>query len=142
MTLNGGNSTWKLLNQNLIIYMDVILTLLTAYQLFIVYFCKRMRGSFSKSWKDIRMRCLLITFLNGFTIALAPFRIAINWVVRSFTILEMARYSLLFTLCILYAHAVSRNIIKWRKKALNIMLILFFISLALILLITLDIVQK
>ena len=126
----------------LIIYLDVLLTLLTAYQLFIVYFCQRMRGSIVEACKDIRMRCLFITFLNGTTIAASLFRVSLNWIVRSFTILEMARYSLLFTLCIFYAHAVSRNIIKWRKRALNIMLILFFISIGVILIITLSIVQK
>ena len=86
------------------------------------------------------MRCLFVTLLNGLTIAMYPLRLGADWIVRSFTVLELARYFLLFTLCIFYAHAVSRNIIKWRKKALNVMLVFFGISICFILVITLDIV--
>ena len=118
------------------------MTFLTAYQLFIVYFCKKMRCKLLPSLKDIRMRCLFVTFLNGALVGLSIFPFSINFVIRSFTVFELARYTLLFTLCILYAHAVSRNIIKWRKKALTVMLTLFCMTLFIILLVSLNIVQK
>lgn len=101
-----------------------------------------MKGNISAAYHDIRMRCLFITFLNGATIASYTMGMNLVWIIRTFTILELARYILLFTLCILYAHTVSRNIIKWRKKALNILLVLFFISVCIIFVITLDIVKK
>ena len=133
----------KCLCGKFIVYSDMILTLLTFYQLFIVYFGRRMRCDIFASAKDIRMQCLFITFLNGFLISMTFFRLGLaNFIVRTFTAFEMARYTLLFTLCILYAHAVSRNIIKWRKNALFILLSLFGITLLIIAFISLDIVQK
>lgn len=130
----------KCLFGKFIIYSDMILTILTGYQLFIVYFVIRMRCDIMSSLKDIRIRCLFFTFLNGFLISMTFFRVGLNFVVRTFTAFELLRYTLLFTLCILYAHAVSRNIIKWRRKALNIMLSLFAITLFVIAFISLDIV--
>jgi hypothetical protein len=103
---------------------NIVCTTLLAYQLFAVYICKR-RKRFIPCCHDLRLWILLIAMTNGVFVSLSTLRIIDSVVIRGYFVPEILRYLVLFSTCLMFSSAASKNLIQNRKYMHWIVIILF-----------------
>ena len=122
-----GQRTSQCVFSNALILSNSIFTVLLFYQLIVVYIVRRGKR-FIPCCSDLRLWILLIALLNGIIVQLYLLKINLELVINGFFILEIFRFVVLFSLCLLYSSAASKNLISYRKQVIIGMIFLSITS--------------
>ena len=122
-----GQRTSQCVFSTTLIVSNTLFTGLLLYQLLIVYMIRRGKR-FTPCCQDLRLWILLLALANGVIVQLYLLKINLELVINGFFILEIFRFVVLFSLCLLYSSAASKNLIANRKQLIIIMIFLSMTS--------------
>jgi len=75
---------------------------------------------------DLRLWILLISMLNGVIVTLSHLQIIDNIVIKGMVVPEILRYTVLFSICLMYSSAASKNLIS-NRRFMHWLVIAFFV---------------
>jgi hypothetical protein len=120
----SGQRTSKCVLSRAILLLNSIFTLLLFYQLLVVYIIRREKR-FTPCCSDIRLWILLMALLNGVIVHvyLMEIKLPQDEIMPGFMALEMLRFLVLISMCLLYSSAASKNLITHRKRIMSLLII-------------------